>query len=82
MVMPLPVGKGMFTFGAIIIWVVIINALLLAYTGWGTWWLMAWSPLFIFIGVLLVTAFISDHKVAFLLSGAVALGWWYFIVGI
>ena len=72
----------MFFFGQLIIWMTVVNALLLAYIGWGSQLMFDWSPLLMFIGVLLLTAFISDHKVAFIISGIVALGWWYFIVGI
>ena len=79
--MPLPVGRGMFTLGAILLWSAIVNALILAYVGWGSYWYFEWSPLFIFLGVLLITAFISDHKVALVVSAVVALAWWYYIVG-
>lgn len=80
--MPLPIGKGMFTLGAIILWSAIINALLIAYVGWGSQWYFDYSPAFIFIGVLLATAFISDHKVALIIAAVAAMLWWYYIVGI
>jgi len=78
----MPVGRWMFGLGSVLIWSTVINALLLAYVGWGSQWYFDWSPLFVFLGVLLLTAWISDHKVAFILSSVVALGWWYFIVGL
>lgn len=77
----MPVGRWMFGVGSIIVWTTVVNALLLAYVGWGHQWFFDWSPLFMFVGVLLITAFISDHKVAFIVSGAAALLWWYYIVG-
>ena len=71
----------MFLLGQILLWSTVVNAMLLAYVGLGSQWFFDWSPLFIFLAVLLMTAFISDHKVAFIASVVVALLWWYYIVG-
>jgi len=71
----------MYAIGAILLSIALFNALFLAYTPWGSGWLHKWSPLFIFLAVTLLCAYISDHKVAVVIASVCTVGWWYFMVG-
>ena len=71
----------MFLLGQLILWSTVVNALFIAYVGWGSAWYFEWSWAFVFISVLLLTAFISDHKVALIISTIVAALWWWYILG-
>ena len=76
-----PYTASMRVVGGIILLSTLVNALVWLRTEWGSEWFFDWSPIFMFVGLLMVVASVwQDPRIVLVVAGVVAILWYIFIV--
>ena len=76
-----PYSATMRVFAGLILLSVLVNTILFTRTDWGSQWLWDWSPIILFVGILLLTGSLwQDPRIVIFVSGVIAILWYVFIV--
>lgn len=76
-----PYGTAMRVVGGMLLLSTLVNALIFLRTEWGSGWYFEWSPIFLFVGLLMVMGSLwTDPKIVIFVTGIVAILWYVFIV--
>ena len=77
----MPFGSIMRVFGGMIILSTLINTVLYLSTNYGNQWYYDWSPIFVFVGVLLIVSSLwTDARITVVVAGVIAILWYAFII--
>ena len=76
-----PYSSAMRVVGGLVLTSVIVNALIVMGTNWGSQWYFDWSPIFLYFGLTLVVSSLwHDPKLVLVFCGVLSVLWWVFIV--